>query len=116
MDFKSWKDNNNSKQSESSNNKSDNATSKNNSNSQGFGKANPNISGEEKIKIEEKLNEYKGKSEDDLMKELFSTASKLKGEGKLKPSDMEEFYNKSKGFLNAEQLEKLRNLIKMLGV
>ncbi|HKL93866.1 MAG TPA: hypothetical protein VJZ69_01120 [Clostridia bacterium] len=66
--------------------------------------------------IEEKINSYKGKSEDDLMKEMLSTASKLKGEGKLKASDVEEFYEKAKGFLNAEQLAKLRSLIKMLGV
>jgi hypothetical protein len=78
--------------------------------------AEKSASGEIPEDLSQKISGYMGKSEDELMKEFLSSAARLKSEGKLNQKEIQEFYDKVKGFFNAEQLERLKSLLKMLEV
>ena len=64
--------------------------------------------------LQDKINEYAGKSQDELMSELLSTANRMKGAGTLTARELDEFYDKVSGFLNEEQRARMRSLIEML--
>lgn len=66
---------------------------------------------EEANKYEEILNKYKNMNQNDLMSNLFSEASKLKQEGKLDASTLNNLKSTLSPFLNDEQQEMLNNLI-----
>ncbi len=79
-----------------------------------FAKENENIKNQnpEKTKeYEEILNKYKDMNQDDLMSNLFSEASKLKKEGKLDSSTLENLKTTISPFLNNEQKNMLNSLI-----
>lgn len=140
MDFKSWKEKNNdakinsngepncpktngSVKPKSADNLYNNAKKNSgsfdntiNKSANNFGGDQSNINTNDKAKLQDTISKYMGKSENDLMSEFASTAAKMKAEGKLNKKEIDEFYNKIKGFLNEEQLEKLKSLIKMLEV
>lgn len=120
MDFKSWKaQNNNSDSSKDADKVKSNSQQSKSSAAKGkkeYEFVDEKINPADKAAIDEKINSYKNKSEDELTQELLATAAKLKGDGKLSKKDVDEFYEKAKGFLNEEQLAKLQSLIKMLGV
>lgn len=63
---------------------------------------------------QDKINEYAGKSQDELMHELLSTATRMRGDGSLKSADLDAFYSRVSGFLNEEQKARMRALIDML--
>lgn len=64
--------------------------------------------------LQSKINEFAGKSQEELMSELFASANLLKGEGRLTARDLDEFYGKVSGFLNEEQKARMRSLIEAL--
>ncbi len=74
------------------------------------------ISKEDADDMEKKFDKLKNKNESELMQEMLKTASDLKKQGKLSKGELEEFYSRAKGFLNQQQLDKLKKLLKMLGV
>lgn len=57
------------------------------------------------------LNKYKNMTQNDLMSNLFSEASKLKSEGKLDSQTLNNLKNTLTPFLNSEQNEMLNNLV-----
>ena len=57
------------------------------------------------------LNKYKNMDQNDLMTNLFSEASKLKQEGKLDSSTLNNLKSTLSPFLNSEQQEMLNNLV-----
>lgn len=57
------------------------------------------------------LNKYKNMNQNDLMANLFSEASKLKSEGKLDTSTLNNLKSTLSPFLNSEQQEMLNNLV-----
>ncbi|MBO4380968.1 MAG: hypothetical protein J5815_02300 [Clostridia bacterium] len=63
---------------------------------------------------QDKINEYADKSQDELMQELLTTATRMRGDGTLKPADLDAFYSRVSGFLNEEQRARMRALIDML--
>ncbi|MBR4800163.1 MAG: hypothetical protein IK048_00580 [Clostridia bacterium] len=62
----------------------------------------------------ERIGEYAGRSQDELMQELLSTASRMKGEGTLTARDLDDFYSRVSVFLNDEQRARMRALIETL--
>lgn len=65
--------------------------------------------------FEKKFEQYKGKSQDELMSELMQVAGKMRADGTFDKQALENFYNNAQGFLNAEQRQRMRSLIDMLG-
>jgi len=57
------------------------------------------------------INKYKNMNQNDLMANLFSEASKLKQEGKLDSSTLNNLKSTLSPFLNPEQQEMLNNLV-----
>ncbi|NLZ25429.1 MAG: hypothetical protein GX891_03110 [Clostridiales bacterium] len=78
--------------------------------------AGANCKSEEEAKrtMEEKLKQYSGKSESELMSELMRTANKMKAEGKFDAAELENLYQRASGLLTSEQLKRLRSLIDMI--
>lgn len=66
--------------------------------------------------VKEKLNEYSGKSEDQLMNDLASTVARMKKDGTFDISSLENLYNTASPFLNDEQRGRMRSIIDMLKV
>ena len=64
--------------------------------------------------LQSKINEFAGKSQEELMSELFASANRMKGEGRLTAADLDGFYAKVSGFLNEEQKARMRSLIEAL--
>ena len=62
-------------------------------------------------KYQDILNKYKNMSNNDLMQNLFSEASKLKKEGKLDSASLQNLKSTLSPFLNSEQQEMLNNLV-----
>lgn len=62
----------------------------------------------------QKVGEYAGKSQQELMQELLSTSSRMKQSGELSSADLDDFYNKVQGFLNEEQKQRMKSLIETL--
>ncbi len=60
------------------------------------------------------LNKYKGKSESELMQELFKLSGRQKSEGSLKNSDLDAFAEQIAPYLSAEQSARLGMLIAQL--
>lgn len=60
------------------------------------------------------LNKYKNMSQNDLMSNLFSEASKLKKEGKLDANTLSSLKSTLSPFLNYEQQEMLNSLVKAI--
>lgn len=58
--------------------------------------------------------EYKGKSENDVIKSIMSQAEKGKRAGTLTDADIDNFYNNFSPMLNAAQKKKLKVLIEKL--
>lgn len=69
---------------------------------------------EEANKYQDILNKYKDMSQSDLMSNLFSEASKLKQQGKLDSNTLTNLQSTISPFLNSEQQEMLKNLIKAI--
>ena len=69
---------------------------------------------EEASKYEDILNKYKDMSQNDLMRNLFSEASKLKKQGKLDSNTLSNLKSTISPFLNQEQQEMLSSLIKAI--
>lgn len=68
----------------------------------------------ENLKTDELINKYSGMSEEQLMQELFKVGSV--SNGRVTPNELDDFYNKVKGFLTPEQAEKMRYLIMQLKI
>lgn len=68
-----------------------------------------------RAEFEKKFEQYKGKSQDELMSELMQVAGKMRADGTFDKQALENFYNSAQGFLNAEQRQRMRSLIDMLG-
>lgn len=64
--------------------------------------------------VKEKLNEFSGKSEDQLMNDLASTVARMKKEGTFDISALENLYDTASPFLNDEQRSRMRSIIDML--
>ncbi len=62
----------------------------------------------------QKVGEFAGKSQQELMQELLSTSSRMKQSGELSGADLDDFYNKVQGFLNEEQRQRMKSLIETL--
>lgn len=58
--------------------------------------------------------EYKGKSENDVIKSIMSQAEKGKRAGTLTDADIDNFYNNFSPMLNGAQKKKLKVLIEKL--
>ncbi|MCL2752068.1 MAG: hypothetical protein FWE62_04855 [Firmicutes bacterium] len=63
---------------------------------------------------EEKIRQYQGKSESELMSELIKNVQNSKRGGTFDPAALEAFYQNAGPSLTAEQRKKLRNLIDMI--
>ena len=81
-------------------------------NTNGFRNADTCGVGEDDVR--DKINEYASKSQDELMSELLTTATRMKGEGTWTSVDLENFFERVSVFLNSEQRERMRELINML--
>lgn len=57
------------------------------------------------------INKYKNMNQNDLMSNLFSEATKLKQQGKLDSSTLNNLKSTLSPFLNSEQQEMLNNLV-----
>ena len=66
---------------------------------------------EDASKYEDIINKYKNMSQNDLMSNLFTEAMKLKKQGKLDASSLNNLKSTLSPFLNFEQQEMLNNLI-----
>ena len=66
---------------------------------------------EEASKYQDILNKYKNMNQNDLMSNLFSEASKLKKEGKLDATTLQNLKSTLSPFLNPEQQEMLNSLV-----
>lgn len=77
---------------------------------------NNNATAEKSVENEFKneLNQYKDKSEAELMQELFKIAGKNRSEGNLNNADLEAFSEQISPFLTAEQNARLSMLIGQL--
>lgn len=58
------------------------------------------------------INKFSQMSEGDLMQELFKEGSV--SSGKVSPQELDNFYNNASGYLNSEQLAKMKMLIEQL--
>ncbi|MBQ9276726.1 MAG: hypothetical protein IJ226_03935 [Clostridia bacterium] len=63
---------------------------------------------------QQKVGEYAGKSQQELMQELMSTSARMKQNGELTSADLDNFYSKVQGFLNEEQRQRMKSLIETL--
>lgn len=82
-----------------------------------FSKQNENILNENQEKVnqyENIINKYKGMSNNELMQNLFTEASKLKQKGQLTNESLSSLKSTLSPFLNSEQNEMLTNLINAL--
>ena len=82
-----------------------------------FSKQNENILNENQEKVnqyEDIINKYKGMSNNELMQNLFSEASKLKQQGSLTGESLNNLKSTLSPFLNSEQNEMLKNLVDAL--
>ena len=70
-----------------------------------------NTKSEDTSKYEAILNKYKNMDNSELMSNLFSEATKLKQEGKLDNSTLQNLKSTLLPFLNSEQQEMLNTLI-----
>ncbi len=66
--------------------------------------------------IEDMVEHYKGYSQDELMQELFSVASKEKQNGTLSKEKLDSIKSTLAPYLNASQIEFLEKLIEKLNV
>ena len=64
--------------------------------------------------IREKAKQYEGKSEDQLLNELFKKVSEGKQSGTLSNADLDNFAGQVAPMLNAEQRKKLQQLLSMI--
>ncbi|NCA68023.1 MAG: hypothetical protein EOM87_08170 [Clostridia bacterium] len=62
----------------------------------------------------EEINKFQGKSESELMQELFTIAHKNKSEGTLHNSELDAFAEQISPFLTSEQSARLNMLINQL--
>ena len=69
---------------------------------------------EEASKYEDILNKYKDMNQSDLMRNLFSEASKLKKQGQLDSNSLQNLKSTISPFLKSEQQEMLNSLIKAI--
>ncbi len=65
-------------------------------------------------RIYEELGKYSGKSENELMSELFNIVNKNKSEGTLNNSDFDSFAEQIAPYLSPEQSARLTGLIEQL--
>ena len=70
-----------------------------------------NTNSEDASKYEDILNKYKNMNNSELMSNLLSEATKLKQEGKLDNSTLQNLKSTLLPFLNSEQQEMLNSLI-----
>lgn len=75
---------------------------------------NGNSFGDVSQDLNEKIARYGNMSRDDLMSELLSQAAELRADGRLDVAELNEFCNRAAPFMSAEQLARMRELIKML--
>ncbi len=66
---------------------------------------------EKSASLQEMIDKYKNMNSGELMSNLLSEASKLKGEGKLNADSLSNLKNTLTPFLNSEQIEMLNSLI-----
>ncbi len=64
--------------------------------------------------IRERAKQYEGKSEDQLLNELFKKVNDGKKNGTLSNADLDRFAGQVAPMLNPQQREKLNGLIKMI--
>jgi len=69
---------------------------------------------EQASQYEDIISKYKNMNQNDLMKNLFSEASKLKQEGKLGSDTLNSLKSTLSPFLNSEQQEMLNSLVKAI--
>lgn len=75
----------------------------------------PNKNGDKETKkVEELYDEYKDKSEDELMQELFKNVQKQKNEGSFNYDSLKTMIDKISPFLNVEQKLKIKDLLEKL--
>lgn len=75
---------------------------------------NGNAFGDVPQDLNEKIARYGNMSREDLMSELLSQAATLRADGRLDFDELNEFCNRAAPFMSAEQLARMRELIKML--
>lgn len=73
-------------------------------------KVNPNDVRE----AEELAKKYSGKSEDELMEEIFARVNQSKRNGTFDQAELDKFYKTVAPMLNGEQLKKLKNILSMI--
>lgn len=64
--------------------------------------------------IYEEINKFNGKSESELMSELFNMARKNKSDGTLADADLDAFKEQIAPYLSAEQNERLTQIVNQL--
>lgn len=69
--------------------------------------------GKSEAEVRDRIDEYLGKSEDQLMSELSATVARMKKEGSFDPAALENLYNTASPFLNDEQRRRMRSIIEM---
>lgn len=74
---------------------------------------------EEKIlneskKVENLYNEYKGKSEDELISELYKYVAKQKQDGTFDYDALEKMLNQLSPFLSKEQKQKMKGILESI--
>lgn len=69
---------------------------------------------EKRTGFEEEINKFSGKSESELMKELFTLANKNRQEGNLNNGELDAFTDQIAPYLTAEQKARLDMLINQL--
>lgn len=63
---------------------------------------------------EEMVGKYSQMSEEQLMQEMFRSASQSRSNGTLNDEMLDGFYNQAQGFLSPEQSERMKDLIREL--
>ncbi len=64
--------------------------------------------------VRDRMAQYEGKSEDQLMSELMSMAARMKNDGTFDAAAMENLFATASPFLNDEQRRRMRSIIDML--
>ncbi len=64
--------------------------------------------------VRDRMAQYEGKSEDELMRELMSMAARMKNDGTFDAAAMENLFATASPFLNDEQRRRMRSIIDML--
>lgn len=64
--------------------------------------------------VDDIVNDYSGKSSEQLMSDIIAEAGRQKAAGNLSDADLEKFYSTIAPMLNREQLKKLQSILKII--